>query len=119
MLLASGYIAGGALAGIIIALMSGLPSLVGFSNRLTEWATAHNPFFAGPHAQAAPPVQRRGVDRRQIRLARIEIHRHQLGRTTADNFVKPDLVQQYVVGAGAEAQCRRAARIDGRDRAAA
>jgi putative OPT family oligopeptide transporter len=49
-LLASGYIAGGALAGIIIALMSGLPSLVGFSNRLTEWATAHNPFFAGPHA---------------------------------------------------------------------
>ena len=46
-LLASGYIAGGALAGIVIAFMSGVPSLVGFSKRMEAWSTAHNPFFAG------------------------------------------------------------------------
>jgi len=45
-LLASGYIAGGAIAGIIIAFMAGV---LGDVNRtLEEWATAHNPFFAGP-----------------------------------------------------------------------
>ena len=46
-LLASGYIAGGALAGIVIAFMAGVPSLVGFSKRMEVWSTAHNPFFAG------------------------------------------------------------------------
>ncbi|HMJ04875.1 MAG TPA: oligopeptide transporter, OPT family [Chthoniobacterales bacterium] len=49
-LLASGYIAGGALAGIVIAFMAGVPSLVNFNTRLQEWATTHNPFFEGPHA---------------------------------------------------------------------
>ncbi|MFL6583994.1 MAG: OPT family oligopeptide transporter [Chthoniobacterales bacterium] len=49
-LLASGYIAGGALAGIVIALMAGVPSLADFSTRAQEWQTAHNPFFAGPQA---------------------------------------------------------------------
>ena len=45
-LLASGYIAGGAIAGILIAFMAGV---LGDVNRsLEEWATAHNPFFAGP-----------------------------------------------------------------------
>jgi putative OPT family oligopeptide transporter len=47
-LLASGYIAGGAIAGIIIAFMAGV--LGPFDSRLTEWAGAHNPFFAGPSA---------------------------------------------------------------------
>ncbi|MDQ6654281.1 MAG: OPT/YSL family transporter, partial [Verrucomicrobiota bacterium] len=49
-LLASGYIAGGALAGIVIAFMAGVPSLVGFSTRVEEWSTASNPFFNGPNS---------------------------------------------------------------------
>ncbi|MEY2440165.1 MAG: hypothetical protein QOI34_1550 [Verrucomicrobiota bacterium] len=49
-LLASGYIAGGALAGIVIAIMNGLPSLVDVSRRIEDWATAKNAFFAGPHS---------------------------------------------------------------------
>jgi putative OPT family oligopeptide transporter len=49
-LLASGYIAGGALAGIAIAIMAGWPSLAPTNERITNWATAHNPFFAGPYA---------------------------------------------------------------------
>ena len=49
-LLASGYIAGGALAGIVIAIMAGLPNLAAANERLATWATAHNPFFNGPHA---------------------------------------------------------------------
>ncbi len=51
-LLASGYIAGGALAGIVIAIMAGWPSLAGTNERLAAWATTHNPFFNGPHADA-------------------------------------------------------------------
>jgi putative OPT family oligopeptide transporter len=51
-LLASGYIAGGALAGIVIAIMAGWPSLGPINERLAEWANAHNPFFAGPHADS-------------------------------------------------------------------
>ncbi len=49
-LLASGYIAGGALAGIVIAIMAGWPSLAPTNERLANWANAHNPFFAGAHA---------------------------------------------------------------------
>ena len=49
-LLASGYIAGGALAGIVIAFMAGVPSLVGVSRSVEEWSTAHNPFFHGANA---------------------------------------------------------------------
>jgi putative OPT family oligopeptide transporter len=49
-LLASGYIAGGAIAGIVIAFMAGALSEVDSS--LTNWATAHNPFFAGPNCDA-------------------------------------------------------------------
>ncbi len=47
-LLASGYIAGGAIAGIIIAFMAGVFDRVDAA--LTTWATAHNPFFDGPRA---------------------------------------------------------------------
>ncbi|MDQ3199763.1 MAG: oligopeptide transporter, OPT family, partial [Verrucomicrobiota bacterium] len=49
-LLASGYIAGGALAGIVIAFMAGVPRLVGIRRQVEEWSTAHNPFFAGANA---------------------------------------------------------------------
>jgi uncharacterized oligopeptide transporter (OPT) family protein len=47
-LLASGYIAGGAIAGIIIAIVQGVT--VGFDSRLTHWAETANPFYEGPHA---------------------------------------------------------------------
>ncbi len=47
-LLASGYIAGGALAGILIAITAGV--MTGFDQRLTDWATANNPFFDGPNS---------------------------------------------------------------------
>lgn len=47
-LLASGYIAGGALAGIIIAITAGV--LTDFDAAVGEWAAAHNPFFAGDDA---------------------------------------------------------------------
>ena len=49
-LLASGYIAGGAIAGIIIAFMAG--SLERVDTSLAHWAEANNPFFAGPYADA-------------------------------------------------------------------
>jgi len=47
-LMASGYIAGGAIAGIVIAFMAGVLEPV--DSVLSKWSTAHNPFFAGPHA---------------------------------------------------------------------
>jgi putative OPT family oligopeptide transporter len=47
-LMASGYIAGGAIAGIIIAFMAGV--LLSLDDRLTRWATVHNPFFGGTSA---------------------------------------------------------------------
>lgn len=47
-LLASGYIAGGAIAGIVIAFMAGV--LDRFDASLTTWSRQHNPFFAGPNA---------------------------------------------------------------------
>jgi hypothetical protein len=49
-LLASGYIAGGALAGIVIAFMAGVPTLATFSNHVEEWSTNSNPFFNGPNS---------------------------------------------------------------------
>lgn len=49
-LLASGYIAGGALAGIVIAIMAGVPSLALFNEHLENWAETHNPFFAGAYS---------------------------------------------------------------------
>jgi hypothetical protein len=49
-LLASGYIAGGAIAGILIAFLTGVLDRV--NAFLTTWSTAHNPFFNGLHADA-------------------------------------------------------------------
>jgi putative OPT family oligopeptide transporter len=45
-LLASGYIAGGAIAGIVIAFMAGV--LGDVDAAIGGWARAHNPLFAGP-----------------------------------------------------------------------
>jgi putative OPT family oligopeptide transporter len=47
-LMASGYIAGGAISGIIIAFMAGVFDRV--DAFFTTWATAHNPFFSGASA---------------------------------------------------------------------
>jgi putative OPT family oligopeptide transporter len=44
-LMASGYIAGGAIAGILIAFMAGV--LTNVDKSLTDWAKANNPFFEG------------------------------------------------------------------------
>jgi putative OPT family oligopeptide transporter len=49
-LLASGYIAGGALAGIVIAVMQGAPNLGAITKRIEDWAMTSNPFFTGTHA---------------------------------------------------------------------
>ncbi len=50
-LMASGYIAGGAIAGIIIAIMAGVPSkgLIAFNDKLDKLAGV-NPFVSGSHA---------------------------------------------------------------------
>ena len=47
-LLASGYIAGGTLAGVVFAFMN-IP-LKDTLDAIETWATAHNPFFEGPFA---------------------------------------------------------------------
>jgi putative OPT family oligopeptide transporter len=47
-LLASGYIAGGAIAGIIIAFMAGVTAQ--FTEKITNWSRLNNPFFEGAHA---------------------------------------------------------------------
>ncbi|MFM1885816.1 MAG: hypothetical protein RL026_973 [Pseudomonadota bacterium] len=47
-LLASGYIAGGAIAGIVIAFLAGV--LGDFDASLQRWAVANNPFYEGPWA---------------------------------------------------------------------
>jgi putative OPT family oligopeptide transporter len=50
-LMASGYIAGGAIAGILIALLLGVPTFDNLNNAIAKWS-AHNPFFEGPMADA-------------------------------------------------------------------
>jgi hypothetical protein len=47
-LLASGYIAGGAITGIVIAAKELLAPLAAMGHRIEAWQTAHNPFFNGP-----------------------------------------------------------------------
>ncbi len=49
-LVASGYIAGGAIAGIGIAFMAG--ALTGFNQRITDLMTAKNPLYEGPWSDA-------------------------------------------------------------------
>ncbi len=51
-LMASGYIAGGALAAIVIAILQGVPrpALANFNKSVEDWATKHNPMFGGLNA---------------------------------------------------------------------
>lgn len=51
-LMASGYIAGGSIAGIVIAFMTGLLEPV--DRVLTDWATKSNPFFPGTDTAPHP-----------------------------------------------------------------
>ena len=44
-LMASGYIAGGAIAGIVIAFMAGVPFMAGFNKKI-EVFSSHNPFYS-------------------------------------------------------------------------
>ena len=48
-LMASGYIAGGALAAIVIAILQGVPKqgLANFNKAVEDWSTTHNPLFGG------------------------------------------------------------------------
>lgn len=47
-LLSSGYIAGGAIAGIVIAFLAGAAGEL--DTAITRWATEHNPFYGGAYA---------------------------------------------------------------------
>jgi putative OPT family oligopeptide transporter len=51
-LMASGYIAGGALAAIVIAILQGVPKqgLANFNKAVEDWSTVHNPLFSGGNA---------------------------------------------------------------------
>jgi hypothetical protein len=51
-LLASGYIAGGAIAGIVIAILQGVPAFEGLNGAIEKWANACNPFYSGPSSDA-------------------------------------------------------------------
>jgi putative OPT family oligopeptide transporter len=58
-LMASGYIAGSAIAGIVIAFVAGV--FGSLDTALTEWATAHNPLFDGPYADLLALIPFAGV----------------------------------------------------------
>ena len=49
-LLASGYIAGGAIAGILIAVFAVVPSLKAVQDSMEAWAKTGNPFFEGGYS---------------------------------------------------------------------
>src|SRR6266516_3749205 len=51
-LMASGYIAGGALAAIVIAILQGVPKwgLPTLNRNIEDWNKLHNPLFSGPNA---------------------------------------------------------------------
>jgi hypothetical protein len=53
-LMASGYIAGGAISGIIIAFTAGV--LMGIDGRLARWASVNNPFYSGASSDVLAPI---------------------------------------------------------------
>jgi uncharacterized oligopeptide transporter (OPT) family protein len=58
-LLASGYIAGGALAGIVIAITAGV--MTDFDTAMVAWAEKFNPFFAGPASDLLSLIPYAGI----------------------------------------------------------
>ena len=55
-LMASGYIAGGAIAGIVIAIMQGVPALSPKYDLLDKWSKGHNPFYSSDLLSLIPFV---------------------------------------------------------------
>src|SRR5438132_4451902 len=49
-LLASGYIAGGAITGIVIAAKELVGALAAMGRRIEDWQNAHNPFLNGAYS---------------------------------------------------------------------
>ncbi len=49
-LLASGYIAGGAIAGILVAVFAVIPALANLQDSFKKWADTGNPFFKGDYS---------------------------------------------------------------------
>jgi hypothetical protein len=47
--MASGYIAGGAIAGILIAFLAGVPAMAGFNDRIATFSES-NPLHSGSSA---------------------------------------------------------------------
>lgn len=60
-LLASGYIAGGAIAGIAYAIFQGFPSLAGFNQSVDTWAATSNPLFNSDFLSLMPFVALAGL----------------------------------------------------------
>lgn len=58
-LLSSGYIAGGAIAGILIAISAAI--FTNFDHAVSAWMTAHNPFFEGPWADLLALIPFTGI----------------------------------------------------------
>ena len=71
-LMASGYIAGGAIAGIVIAFMAGV--LGDFTQKITDVMSASNPFFEGPNADLLAPGLGRARTARQRNRRRRHTH---------------------------------------------
>lgn len=78
-LLGSGYIAGGAIAGIIIAFIQG--GLGPVDARITKWAEASNPFYAGPKADWLALLP----------FAALVAYLYVVGKRTKANRIPPDL----------------------------
>jgi putative OPT family oligopeptide transporter len=72
-LLASGYIAGGALAGIIIAITAGV--LTDFDSTMAKWAEAANPFFSGASANLLSLIPYAAIVALLYWVAREKAHR--------------------------------------------
>ena len=53
--MASGYIAGGAIAGIVIAIMAGVPAFSDRYDQLGKWAEKNNPFYTPLNAGQISP----------------------------------------------------------------
>ena len=75
-LLSSGYIAGGAIAGIIVAIVQVRGS---WDHTLVEWATNHNPLFAGPWSDALS----------MLPFVALAVYLYRVGRGGMGNNVRP------------------------------
>ena len=82
-LLASGYIAGGAIAGIVIAFMAGV--LSNTNRSLEHWAAAHNPFFEGEYSDLLSMIPFVLIGRRALgRRTRAVAQAGQLGQAVTE-----------------------------------